>query len=75
MVVYADDVSLDRPILGTQITNNPLDGAVFGKDASGNTDLMYVGSNGFPSKLVVYDARTVSWWMIRISIRRKLSGE
>ncbi|MCY9665978.1 hypothetical protein M5X11_13555 [Paenibacillus alginolyticus] len=40
MVVYADDVSLDRPIeynLGTQITNNPLDGAVFGKDASGNT--------------------------------------
>lgn len=61
MVAYVDDVTLDRPIeynLGTQITNNPLDVAVIGKDASGNTDLMYVGSSGFPSKLVVYDART-----------------
>lgn len=61
MVAYVDDVTLDRPIeynLGVQIKNNPLDVAVFGKDASGNTDLMYVGSSGFPSKLVVYDART-----------------
>lgn len=61
MVAYVDDVTLDRPIeynLGIQIKNNPLDGAVFGKDASGNTDLMYVGSSGFPSKFVVYDART-----------------
>ena len=61
MVAYVDDVTLGSPIeynLGTQIKNNPLDVAVFGKDASGNTDLMYVGSSGYPSKLVVYDART-----------------
>ena len=61
MVAYVDDVTLDRPIeynLGVQIMNNPLDVAVFGKDASGNTDLMHVGSSGFPSKFLVYDART-----------------
>jgi hypothetical protein len=60
-VAYVDDVSLDTPIeynLGTQIVNNPLDGAVFGKDASGSYDLLYVGSSGYPSKFVVYDART-----------------
>jgi hypothetical protein len=60
-VAYVDDVTLDIPIeynLGTQIVNNPLDGAVFGKDASGSYDLMYVGSSGYPSKFVVYDART-----------------
>ncbi|KRE59916.1 carbohydrate binding domain-containing protein [Paenibacillus sp. Soil750] len=60
-VAYVDDVTLDTPIeynLGTQIVNNPLDGAVFGKDASGSYDLMYVGSSGYPSKFVVYDART-----------------
>ncbi|OAS15785.1 hypothetical protein [Paenibacillus oryzisoli] len=60
-VAYVDDVTLDTPIeynLGTQIVNNPLDGAVFGKDASSSYDLMYVGSSGYPSKFVVYDART-----------------
>ncbi|MFD0698090.1 carbohydrate binding domain-containing protein [Paenibacillus sp. GCM10027628] len=58
---YVDDVTLDRPYeynLGTQIWNNSVDAAVFGKDASGGTDLLYVGSNGYPSKLAVYDART-----------------
>lgn len=60
-VAYIDDVTLDTPIeynLGVQITNNPLDGAVFGKDASGTYDLMYVGSSGYPSKFLVYDVRT-----------------
>ncbi|MGG1517260.1 hypothetical protein ABE504_17750 [Paenibacillus oryzisoli] len=60
-VAYVDDVTLDTPIdynLGTPIMNNPLDGAVFGRDASGSYDLMYVGSSGYPSKLAVYDART-----------------
>lgn len=60
-IFYIDDVNLSLPIeynLGVQVTNNPIDTVVFGRDASNVMDLMYVGSSGFPSKLAVYNALT-----------------
>lgn len=43
--------------LGVQITNITASYAAFGQDSAGN-DLLYVGSNGSPSRLSLFNART-----------------
>ncbi|RKN84371.1 hypothetical protein D7M11_12825 [Paenibacillus ginsengarvi] len=57
---YFDSISLSGPLitnLGVQITNASASYAAFGQDSSGN-ELLYLGSNGNPSKLAVYNAKT-----------------
>ncbi|MEF3306781.1 carbohydrate binding domain-containing protein [Paenibacillus sp. GYB003] len=57
---FFDDISLGGPVisnLGVQITNASASYAAFGPDSNGN-HLLYIGSNGNPSKLAVYDAKT-----------------